>query len=131
MIVEKLLGKLEKVLGGGAIEYRWYEAPLYRYTLEKEVSEVEVEGHMWKRDNDGDVVVTKINDSGWALATAYPFAGSNQAVKAVYGDGFDTVKRVSGVEEVHKEKIGETKWDIDVDVADGTIENINRETILV
>lgn len=130
MFVEKFLGKVEKAFGGDAIESRWYEHPVYEFSLEKEVSEVTVEGHGWVR-RDGDVVVYELTDSGWANATVYPWDGSNQAMKAVIGssDGFEDVKRVSGVEEVFKEEIGKTEWDIEVDVAAGTIVSVEREEI--
>lgn len=127
MFVEKALGKLEKAFGGDAIETRWYEAPLYEFTLEKEVSEVTVEGHGWEW-RDGDVVVYELNDEGWALATVYPFSADDQAVKALSSDGFDDVKQVSGVEDVHEEEIGTTEWDIEVDVAAGALVDVERRT---
>lgn len=131
MFVEKFLGKVEKALGGDAIESRWYEAPLYEFTLEKEVSEVTVEGHDWEW-KDGDVVVYELTDEGWARATVYPFTDDNQAMKAVVGssEGFENVARVSGVEDVQETQIGVTEWDIEVDVAAGVVVEVNRNTTL-
>jgi hypothetical protein len=131
MFVEKLLGKLEKLLGGDAIESRWYEAELREFTLHKEVSDITVEGHGWLWKN-GDAIVYKLTDDGWAKATVYPMDSSNQAMKAVVGSssGFEEVCRESGVESVSSSEIGVTEWDIDVDVADGTICSVERETIL-
>lgn len=129
MIVEKVLGKLEKLFGGDALESRWYEHPLYEFTLEKEVSEVTVEGHGWEWD-DGDCVVYKLNDEGWSLVTVYPLSEENQAMKAPSTEGFDEVERVSGVVDVHSEEIGQTEWDLVVDVADGSLEEVERERIL-
>lgn len=128
MIVEKLLGKLEKLLGGDAIESRWYEHPLYEFTLEKEVSEVTVEGHGWEWQ-DGDCVVYELNDEGWALATVYPISNDGQAVKSLGTRGFDEVKRVEGVVDVHEEEIGTTEWDLEVDVAAGSLESVERDEV--
>lgn len=129
MFIEKLLGKVEKLLGGSAIESRWYEAEMKEFTLHKEVSTVKVEGHGWKWMN-GDVVVYELTDTGWARATVYPMDSSNQAMKAVFGssDGFEEVHRESGVESVSSTEIGITEWDIEVDVADGIITSVEEET---
>lgn len=129
MLVQKTLGKVEKLLGGDAIEDRWYEATIYRFTLEKEVTDLNFIGHGFERRNDGDVVVYKLTDDGWARATVYPIDGSDMALKAVVGssNGFEDVCRVSGVEDVNKEVIGRTEWDIKVDVAEGTIVDVISE----
>lgn len=129
MFIKKFLGNVKKVLGRNVIERRWYEAPLYKFTIEKEGSEITVEGHGWEWV-DGDVVVYKLTDGGWARATVYPFTDDNQAMKAVFGndDGFENVVQVSGVKDVQDTQIGVTKWDIEVDVAAGAVVDVNRKT---
>jgi len=130
MLVEKFLGKIEKVFGGTAIESRWYEASVYEFTLEKELSEVTVEGHGWEW-REGDVVVYELTDGGWARATVYPWDGGDKAMKGVFGpsSGFEEVGRVSGVESVHEDVIGMTEWDIAVDVAEGSIVDVERDEV--
>lgn len=126
MIVEKLFGKIEKLFGGDAIESRWYEAELYEFTLEKEVSSEKLVGHGWKWNSEGDVVVYRIDgECGWALATVYPISDSNEAVLLPGTRGLTVVETVSGVESVSDKEIGMTTWDIDVDFADGTIESVS------
>lgn len=130
MFVKKFFGIVKKTFGRDTIESRWYEAPLYEYTLEKEVSEVTAEGHGWEWD-EGEAVVYRLTDEGWARATVYPFDGGDEAMKAVFGgsEGFEDVESVSGVVDVHEEEIGRTEWDIEVDVASGTIVSVERETV--
>lgn len=131
MLVTKTLGKIEKFLGGNALENRWYEAPVYRFTLEKEVSQLTEEGHGWEWSDNGEAVVYELTNDGWANATVYPFDGSNMAMKAVFmsSDGSENVCSVKGVEDVQTEVIGRTEWDITVDVASGIITNVDREEI--
>lgn len=43
--------------------------------------------------------------------------------------GSEDVCSISGVENVEKEVIGRTEWDITVDVADGTIVDVERTEI--
>jgi len=128
MFIEKALGKIEKLVGGDALESRWYDADLKQFELEKETENVTVVGHGWKW-NDGEVVVYRLTDGGWARATVYPFDGSNQAMKAIIGssEGFETVHREQGVLDVTEEVIGTTEWDITVDVADGVIVEVERD----
>jgi hypothetical protein len=127
MLVEKGLGKLEKFLGGDALESRWYEAPVYEFVLEKECSNKTVVGHGWNR-SEGDVVVYELTDSGWARATVYPMTADDMAMKAVIGShsGFNDVEKVAGVVDVQENQIGQTEWDITVDVADGVIVDVER-----
>lgn len=131
MLVAKALGKIEKLLGGDAQEHRWYETPVYRYTLEKEVSELTEEGHGWEWSDDGEAVVYEFTNDGWANATVYPFDEWDMAMKAVFmsSSGTENVCSIAGVEDVEKEVIGRTEWDITVDVADGTIVDVERTEI--
>jgi hypothetical protein len=125
MIAMKLLGKLEKLCGGDAIESRWYELPLYEYTLQRECTHETAIGHGYEW-RTGDVVVYRATDNGWARATVYPFTSDNMAMKSVVGtaEGFEDVKTVSGVIDVDETQIGTTHWDIRVDVAAGTVTNV-------
>lgn len=127
MLVEKALGKLEKACGGDAIETRWYEMPVYEFTLYKEVSEVTVVGHDWEWQ-DGEVVVYRGTDSGWANETVYPLWSEDMAMKSPFAtsEGFEDVASVSGVEDVEEDEIGVTRWDIEVDVAAGTIVSVEE-----
>lgn len=127
MLLKKFLGKLKKMAGKDAVESRWYEAPLYEYTLEKEVSEVTLEGHVYEWSK-GEVTVYRLTDEGWAKWTVYPPMGGEMAMKAVINsdDGFEEVDTVSGVKEIREEQIGTTEWDIKVDVANGSIVDVNR-----
>jgi len=129
MLVEKGLGKVEKLLGGDAIEIRWYEMPVYEYTLERECSSVTVVGHGFEWDA-GEVVVYKATNEGWARATVYPIGSSDMAMKSPFacGSGFTTVNRVSGVVDVDERQIGVTEWDIEVDVAAGSIVSVEVAT---
>lgn len=134
MIVQKLLGKIEKLLGGDAVESRWYEASLYEFKLEREVSEETVEGHFW-RWVDGEAVIYRFTDSNWARATVYPFDNTDLAMKAVFGRSYNLrekqrVKKVSGVMNVNKNVLGRTEWDIKVDLSSGKILEVNSEDIL-
>lgn len=131
MLIHKALGKVEKMLGGNAHEDRWYEAPVYRYTLHKEISELTEEGHGWKWNNDGEAVVYGLTDDEWARATVYPIDGWDIALKAglTSKGGREKVCSVSGVESVEEEVIGRTEWDITVDVADGLIVDVDRTEI--
>lgn len=133
MIVQKLLGKIEKALGGDAVESRWYEVPLYEFTLEREVSDETVEGHFLEWD-EGCAVVYRFTDGNWARATVYPFDNTNLAMKAIIGSSHklrnQPVKKVSGVTNVEKKVLGRTAWDIDVDLAAGKILDVDSEDIL-
>lgn len=129
MFVEKVLGKLEKLCGGDAVESRWYEMPVYEYTLYTCDSSVTVVGHGWEWD-DGELVVYKATDSGWARATVYPIDSSEMAMKSPFASssGFTDVRRVSGVTDVDEVQIGRTEWDIEVDVAAGSIASVESST---
>lgn len=131
MLVSKTLGKIEKLLGGDALEHRWYEAPVYRFTLQKEVSQLTEEGHGWEWSDNGEAIVYELTDDGWANATVYPLDDSNMAMKAVFmsSDVSENVCSVKGVEDVQKEVIGRTEWDITVDVASGLITDVERKEI--
>lgn len=132
MLIQKLLGKAEKALGGDAVESRWYEVPLYEFTLEREVSKETVKGHFWEW-NEGNAVVYRFTDGNWARATVYPFDNTDMAMKAVFGISAkrnQRVEKISGVTNVEKEVLGRTEWDIDVDLATGKITDVRSEDIL-
>ena len=131
MLVTKARGKIRKMLGGDTQEYRWYESPVYRYTLKKENSELTKEGHCWKWNKNNDAVVYELTNDGWAIATVYPLDGGNMATKALFRapNTTENVCSVSGVEGVEEEVIGRTEWDITVDVADSTIVDVERTEI--
>lgn len=134
MLVQKLLGKIEKLLGGDAVESRWYEAPLYEFKLEREVSEEIVEGHFWMWQ-DGEAVVYRFTDTNWARTTVYPLDNTDMAMKATFGRPYNLrekqrVKKVSGVTNVEKTVLGRTEWDIKVDLASGKILEVESEDIL-
>lgn len=130
MITKKLYGKVKKIAGKDTSKERWYEMPVYEYTLHKENSKKKIEGHgiYW---NKGDAIIYTVTDRGWAKATVYPIDGSDMAMKAVIGgsDGFKNKETVSGVLDVDKKVIGRTEWDITVDIADGVITNVERKEI--
>ena len=129
MFVERILAKLSKWLGGDPTGTRWYNAPIKRFTFETLQGVVTVEGHDYERDGS-DVIVYEITDEGWALATLSNFGG-DMAVKALnQPNAFKDVKRVQNVGDISEEEIGETTWDITVNMADATIEKVDRTELI-
>lgn len=130
MLIDKFLGKLEKKFtDGDAREKRVYEWPLYEFVLEREVSEVRVEGHIGQRKKkNGAYEVYKIDDDNWAKFTIYPLDDYETAMNDPI-DGFNKVRRVEGVTDIDKTQVGLTEWDITVDIAEGTIVDVEKETI--
>ncbi len=121
--------KLQKAFGVDTTAVRTYQVPLKQFQLEKEVSTETVEGHFYKWDN-GEIVISEANDDEWALATVYPIF-DGQALKPVFsGLGFDEVDRVKGVVDVNETVIGEVNWEITVDLAEASIESVDRTELV-
>lgn len=129
MIVQKLLGKLEKLLGGDALETRYYEMPVYDFKVEGCDNELKVvEGH-YQTWREGNFVVLEGNDDVWAKGTVYPINGGEMAMKTF--NGFKETTKIPDALDFEKEYIGETQWEITVDVAAGTIKDINRTEVRI
>lgn len=129
-MIQKALGKLDKLFGGDALESRWYEHPLYEFTFVKETEEVTIEGGAFQWE-EGDAVVYILDDDTWSRRTVYPANNSGLASKPVFGGGVSGVEvgRVSGVIDHYNEPIGRIEWDITVDLAAGDVVDVERQKV--
>lgn len=129
---EKYIAKIKsKLFNYNPIKPRWYNAPIYKYTLMKESEQITVVGH-GKEWSNGEIIIYEITNEGWARDTIYSKMGKhNQAMKSPFSStGFKNVIKESGVLEIKKDKIGVSEWDIKVDVAQGLIMDVNRKDII-
>lgn len=132
LVPEKHIATLKtKLFDYDSIESRWYKAPIYKYTLVKETSNITVTGHGDEWSN-GKAVIYEISDDGWAIDTIYCTLGDeNQAMKSPFSsNGFKDIIDEKGVIEIKKEKVGISEWDITVDTAKGLIVDVTREDMI-
>jgi hypothetical protein len=129
-MIQKALGKLDKMCGGDALEHRWYEHPLYEFTFEKETGSVTVEGGAFQWEQ-GDAVIYILDDDTWTRRTVYPANNTGLASKPVFAGSNCGVEvgRVSGVVDHHKEPIGRLEWDLTVDLAAGDVVDVERQKV--
>ncbi len=117
-----------KLFDYNSIKSRWYNAPIYKYTLVKETCTITVTGHGVEWSN-GKAIIYEISDNGWAIDTIYCTLGDeNQAMKSPFcSNGFKDIIKEKGILEIKKEQIGVSKWDITVDTVKELIVDVERE----
>lgn len=127
MFAQRMFGKLLKLFGVDPTESRWYNAEWKEFEIQTPDKIVTVEGHDYERRGES-IIVYELTDEGWALATLSAFAG-DMAVKTTGSDAFSDVARFEKGMLLSENKIGETEWDITVDISTSEIKNIEREEI--
>lgn len=129
-LTQRVFGKILKVFGVDPTESRWYNAEWKEFEIQTPDKTVTVEGHDYVRHGDS-ITVYEITDEGWALATFSSFAG-DMAVKAISGsDGFSDVAHFEKAIVLSENEIGETNWNITLDISTSEITNVEREEIRV
>lgn len=129
MFTQRLIGKLIKLLGDTPLESRWYNAEWKEFEIQTPDKTVTVEGHNYER-NGNSITVYELTDDGWALATLSGFGG-DMAIKSLDSDGFSDVAHFEEALVLSETKIGETKWDITVDISTSSIVNVDKTEIRV
>ena len=121
MIFPKL-NKLKQIFGIGKWKQTFtHERDLKKYTLIRPDKTITLYGHKYHWEK-GEVVIKEEGDEKWSLITLF-----RKTPPDSLGRGYNEVERIKGVVEIKEVVVGQDTWEITIDKAEFSIENVKKE----